>query len=39
MAAADYLGEDIVSELCPDGLSSSTDEQLVALVELARSHG
>lgn len=39
IAAADYLGEDIVNELCPDGLSSSTDEQLVALVEMARKHG
>ncbi len=40
IAAADYLGDDVVAEIVgASGLSGATDEQLVRLVELARNHG
>jgi hypothetical protein len=40
IAAADYLGEDVVAEIVGSGgLSGATDAQLVRLVELARKRG
>ena len=39
IAAADYLGDDLVAEIVgAGGLSGATDEQLVRLVEMARKH-